>query len=263
MQPLTIRKLMILVMQVALVLAFFVVVLPMFIRPRVSHRMLQCASDIRQMGFGISQYTNQNGCFPPGTIPNADLPLDRRLGWGFSILPYINMNDYLPERGTTQDQASTLACDNPVFADLITNRPRITRCAGSLTGNGFIAIAGLGSDAPSLPTSHKRAGIFGDDRQTRTADIKDGTSTTMMLVESDSPQGPWFAGGRATVRGLDPSRQPYLGPNRQFGGNHNGGANVLMADGSVRIISESVAPKVFEALSTMAGGEAVPADFDE
>ena len=52
-------------------------------------------------------------------------------------------------------------------------------------------------------------------------------------------------------------------PNRQFGGNHPGGANVLFADGSARFISESIDPKVFEALSTMAGGEAVPADFDE
>ena len=38
---------------------------------------------------------------------------------------------------------------------------------------------------------------------------------------------------------------------------------VLMADGSLKFISESIDPKIFEALSTMAGGEAVPADFDD
>ncbi len=156
-----------------------------------------------------------------------------------------------------------LAWDDPIFADLINSPPGITRCPESLNRSGFLAIAGLGVDAPSLPTKHKRAGIFGDDRKVRPADIKDGASTTMMLTESDSARGPWFAGGRATVRGLDPSRQPYIGPNRQFGGHHAGGVNVLFADGSAKFLSESIDPKVFEALSTMAGGEAVPADFDE
>jgi hypothetical protein len=36
-----------------------------------------------------------------------------------------------------------------------------------------------------------------------------------------------------------------------------------MADGSVRVLSESVDPKVFEAMSTIAGGENLPADRDE
>ena len=34
------------------------------------------------------------------------------------------------------------------------------------------------------------------------------------------------------------------------------GAWVAMADGSVRWIEESISPKIFEALSTMAGGDA-------
>jgi hypothetical protein len=57
------------------------------------------------------------------------------------------------------------------------------------------------------------------------------------------------------VRGLDPAGKPYLGPYRQFGGLHRGGAWVAMADGSVRWVSDSISPKVFEALATMAGGD--------
>jgi len=59
------------------------------------------------------------------------------------------------------------------------------------------------------------------------------------------------------VRGLDPANQPYLGKGRQFGGSHPGGAMVLFVDGSVHFIRDSIDPRAFEALSTIAGGEQV------
>ncbi len=228
-------------------------------------RQMQCAGNLRQMGLGIAQYVNINNQFPPGTIDNPDLPLNRRLGWGIPILPYLDNAGYFQEHGTTLEAAERLAVDDPIFADLAKTSPSLTRCPISVssTRSNYLAIAGLGSDAPTLPTSHPRAGIFGDDRRVTPADIKDGTSTTMMLTEAENLPGPWFAGGRATVRGLDPTHQPYIGVNRQLGGTHYGGANVLMADGSVKFVSESVDPKILEALSTIAGGEAVPADHDE
>jgi prepilin-type N-terminal cleavage/methylation domain-containing protein/prepilin-type processing-associated H-X9-DG protein len=47
-----------------------------------------------------------------------------------------------------------------------------------------------------------------------------------------------------------------------YGSRHSGGANFLMADGSVRFIRETIDPKTFSALGTRAGGEAFSAtDF--
>ena len=266
MRPLTIRRLMSLVLQAALLLAFFVVVLPSmpgFQSRCKATRQTQCMSNLRQMGLGVLGYANATNAYPPGTIPNKDLPLERRSGWGVTILPYIDRVGYLPDRGSCQEAALALAWDDPIFADLVERERGIAHCPELDDPSGFVAIAGLGLDAPSLPTRHKRAGIFGDDRRVTPADIKDGTSATMMLTESDSTTGPWFAGGRHTVRGLDPSRQPYIGPNRQFGGNHKGGTNVLFADGSGKFVSDSIDPKVFEALSTMAGGEKVSVPWDD
>ena len=80
---------------------------------------------------------------------------------------------------------------------------------------------------------------------------------TMMVVETASVRGAWTAGGSATVRGLVPARQPYIGSGRQFGGNHPGGAMDLFADGYVRFLSDSTKPKVFEAMASIAGGERV------
>ena len=238
--------------------------MPLFARPHIHTRQMICASNLRQLGLGINGFASQWGRYPFGTIPNPDIPIERRLGWGVAILPYIDEVDYLPDRGKTQEEASHLAWDDPVFTDLIAKPPGIARCPSSPLGAvSYVAIAGLGTDAPSLFKWDKRAGIFGDDRRVAPSDVKDGTSTTMMLVESDSIPGPWFVGGRHTVRGLDPARTPYIGPNRQFGGRHKGGANVLFADGSVRFVTDSIDPKVFEALSTMAGGEKVSVPWDD
>jgi prepilin-type processing-associated H-X9-DG protein len=53
----------------------------------------------------------------------------------------------------------------------------------------------------------------------------------------------------------------YIGPGRPFGGLHHGsGANVAFADGSVRFISQTIDPRVFEAVSTISGGKKVPRD---
>ena len=124
----------------------------------------------------------------------------------------------------------------------------------------FVGIAGLGADSPMLPKGHVRAGIFGYDRATTFADITDGLSNTMMVVETSREIGPWTAGGRASIRGLDPSKPPYIGKRGQFGGNHRGGANVLMADGSVKFLSDTVNPHFFEAISTISGGEVMLGD---
>jgi prepilin-type processing-associated H-X9-DG protein len=79
-----------------------------------------------------------------------------------------------------------------------------------------------------------------------------------MLAESGRGLGCWRQAGPATVRGLDPANKPYIGPGQQFGGMHDGVAVIAMADGSVRVVSASVAPKIFDAFSTIAGGEEVP-----
>jgi hypothetical protein len=47
----------------------------------------------------------------------------------------------------------------------------------------FAGVAGVGLDSPSLPIGDPKSGVFGDDRQTRIEDIKDGTANTMMVAE--------------------------------------------------------------------------------
>ncbi len=234
---------------------------------RQSARTSHCLNNLKQIGLAIESYrqnpyvqTGNFAAYPPGTIPNPALPLERRVGWATliyrddtegcsgcpSISPWLGWDDPSQEHGATFE-ANKMYCPGCPYPT----------AARKLVPASYIAIAGLGTDAPGLPKQHPRAGIFGDDRTTSPADVRDGLANTLMIVESLEPAGPWFAGGRQTVRGLDPLRQPYLGPGRQFGGIHDGRTNVLMADGSVRSFRDAIDPKVFEALSTMSGGEKV------
>jgi len=60
------------------------------------------------------------------------------------------------------------------------------------------------------------------------------------------------------VRSSAPSLQGSPGG---FIGPHAAGTQFLNLDGSCRLITEEVAPEVFRALCTRAGGESIPANF--
>jgi hypothetical protein len=167
------------------------------------------------------------------------------------------LSPYLELRGPFAEGDLARPWDDPYLKPLNSQPPSCTVCPTDPNSAIFVGIAGLGVDAPKLPQGDPRAGVFGDNRVVTLADIADGLSQTMMVADSTLKSGPWFAGGRNTVRGLDPTLQPYIGPGRQFGGIHGQGSLVLMADGSVKYVKDSVAPIVLEAMSTMAGGEKV------
>jgi prepilin-type processing-associated H-X9-DG protein len=135
----------------------------------------------------------------------------------------------------------------------------------------YVGIAGVGDDAPALGVKHRRAGVFGHEREVTMRDIKDGQSNTLMFAETTSDNGPWAAGGRATVRGIDPDDESPVSKGGAFGMVHsdtsrNWGsipvwANVAMADGSVRRLPAKTDAAVMTAIATIAGGEELPKDW--
>jgi prepilin-type processing-associated H-X9-DG protein len=87
------------------------------------------------------------------------------------------------------------------------------------------------------------------------ADIKDGTSNTILVVEANDDRA-------AVWTKPDDWQCDAEHPMAGLGTAHPGGFNVALADGSVRFISKGLDLKVFHALLTIAGGETVPAgDF--
>ncbi len=208
-------------------------------------------------------YSYEKNTLPSGTWPNPSLPPDDRLSWFATVLPYLDNQELFEALDKGQPWYGESNVQTACTRLAVLNCPRCNSVfAGGMVATPYIGIAGVGTDAPLLPKGHPKAGVFGYDRRTRLADITDGASRSMVLAESGRVAGSWMAGGPATVRGLDPAEPPYIGPGRQFGGLHDRRVNVAFADGSVRAISESIDPRIFEAISTIAGGDTLPS-WDE
>jgi prepilin-type processing-associated H-X9-DG protein len=269
----TLRKAMVLV---ALAAGVFAMINAVSESGEAAHRS-ECTNNLKQIGLGLHNYHSANEVLPPGTVQGTNLLPEERLGWMFVIIPYVEQTRGQLEfdKNSSWDSSANLSPqwvgfddDRKPFRQTISLEWwALFRCpsTGSKSTPGKVGIthltgiAGLGLDAPTLPQGHPRAGIFGYDRATKFSDITDGLANTMIVAETIHNNGPWTAGGPITVRGLDPSKPPYIGGKKgQFGGTHPGGANVLFADGSVRFVRQTIAPKTFEALSTISGGEPTP-----
>jgi hypothetical protein len=244
----------------------------------------QCANNLKQIALGLHNYADAHAPsqsteppaqgLPAGTVFNAGLTWEKRLSWFAEVLPYLEQQN-LYRRIERKE-----GWDAPLNASVVHTPFKMFRCPDwgreaepdppYLTA--YLGVAGLGADAALLPAGDRYAGVFGFDRRTALTAIEDGTSNTLLVLESAQDNGPWAQGGSATVRGLVRGDEPYLGAGRQFGGTHFAentvfgrgrslGCNGAMADGSVRFLPESVASPLLEALVTVAGGEEIDSNW--
>ncbi len=113
-------------------------------------------------------------------------------------------------------------------------------------------------DERGFALSHYSANshLINDQRSWTTEQIVDGTGTTLMVGQVNDGFMPWGQPGNWR----DPAEGINRGPTGFGGALSQKGALFLMADGSVKLLSEDTDSEVLKALATPAGGEdiAVP-----
>ncbi len=218
-----------------------------------------CSNNLRRIGEAINNYSDHNDhYYPPGTVPNAALKPQQRLSWEVGILPYFME---IGAGGKKADKhweklvgeiAFQQGWEDPANAGLRLNVilylcPAFAHelSPGQVGLTSYVGLAGIGEEAATLPRSDANAGFFGYDRLLRPSDISARLDATMAAIETMKENGPWPAGGPPTVRGVPSNCDHYIGRDFPFGGLHRAGANVLWADGSVRLVTEKVDPELF------------------
>jgi prepilin-type processing-associated H-X9-DG protein len=257
------------VVVVVMVLAAVAIGLPWLVSNRADSERVRCVNRLRELGGFAAAYAEPKknkplgpAAVPAGTLVNPDLPPEARLSWVPAALPFLDQRRVMAEPLIKMVNPA-LPWDAPPHADLARTKLTVLLCPGNLmvpvVGDPeltqYVGVAGLGTDAATLPMDAKRAGCFRYDAPTPLQYIADhdGLGQCLLFAETAFAVGPWLRGGPDTVRGLADGK---AGMGDTFGGNHPFGGNVSFADGSTRFLTDKMNPAVLRALLTVNGGPA-------
>ncbi len=202
-----------------------------------AHRA-QCVNNLKQIALAMHNYIAVNTKFPRAASWNENgKPL---LSWRVAILPYLGYQELYNKFNLDEPW------DSVRNRALIKEMPSVYLCPDRVKPDSFTTcyqvIAGKGA-------------IFEKDQDIGVADVTDGTSNTLMVVEAKNAVT-WTKPEDLT---FDPEAAPSL---CGAGSAHPGGFNAAMGDGSVRFIKDTIDPKIFRWLITRNLGEVIaPDDF--
>jgi prepilin-type processing-associated H-X9-DG protein len=178
------------------------------------------------------------GTLPPAYIPDEDG--NPKHSWRVLILPFIEQQSLYTMYNFDEPW------DSPSNLQLANMMPAVYQCPTAPPGTtttGYMAISGPGS-------------IFNNEKGSTFQDVTDGTSNTIMVAEVAGASANWME-----PQDLDVSTMPMAVNATQDGtsisSHHPGGAQVAMADGSVRFISSNIDQNTLKFSLTKADGQPV------
>jgi prepilin-type processing-associated H-X9-DG protein len=199
-------------------------------------RRAQCTNNLKQIALAYHNVHSATNAFPAPAITDKDgKPL---LSWRVTILPYLEQQELYNKFKLDEPW------DSPQNKALIKEMPAVYLCpsrkrpeAGTTAYRVFVGDGAMFQEGQGTPIQA----------------ITDGTSNTIMVVESTDAV-PWT---KPDDLKFDPKAKPSL---YGAGSPHPGGFNAGFADGSVRFIKNSINLEVWKALITRASGEVIAAD---
>jgi prepilin-type processing-associated H-X9-DG protein len=209
----------------------------LFQSPRSTSGRNFCESRLQQLALALRGYHTTHGCFPPPYIAGKDgRPMH---SWRVLILPQLGRMDLY--RAYHFDEP----WDGPNNRLLAATHVRDYECPSAANGSAstnYLAVVGPGS-------------VWREGRSTKLGEITDGPANTILVVEVASSGVHWMEPRDLDMLPLAPGINPA---GQGISSRHTDGANVVMADGSVRFLPDGLIPAEVNALLTIAGGEPTP-----
>lgn len=209
-----------------------------FERPRRRH---PCKINLKQIGLALHNYHDTYKSFPPAFVLGPDgKPWH---SWRVLILPFLE------EEPLWKRYRFDEPWNGPNNSKLLKDRPAVFACRSfddepwiPKTDTTYVAVVGNETVWPgSSAIQH--------------ADVTDGTSNTVFVVEVRDAGIPWLSPRDLSIdeASIPPTDRPGFHPSSI----HTGGGHVLMGDGTVRFVNFDIAPEIWKALLTREGGETI------
>ncbi len=203
--------------------------LPAVQAAREAARRAQCTNNLKQIALAMHNYHDVYKCFPAGyTTDQNGRPLH---SWRVALLPFMEQQPLYDQLHLDEPW------DSPHNMMLAAQMPATFRCPSapdSGPGSNLTHYVVILSDPPGEGEAPES--VFQKNRGMRISEIIDGTSNTVMVVESSEP-----------VMWTQPDAEPHIrslnlrvNGGAGIGSYHPQGANVAMADGSVHFLSNTV-----------------------
>jgi len=253
--------------------------LPAVQAAREAARRCQCSNNISQLILAVHNHEFSFERFPPGTInptgPIRNEPIGKHISWVVQILPYMeqravfsgidqSLGAYAVENAHARSQAM-----RPLFCP--------SQNVGLVDNVAPTTYAGCHHDVEA-PIDSDNNGVFFLNSRIRFDDIDDGSSNTIFIgeVADPDPLG-WISGTRATLRNTGSIQGKFSSRNGAipipkeedlllvggFSSFHTGGANFAFGDGSIRFLSQSIRPALFQKLGNRHDGQMLDLTEDD
>lgn len=261
--------------------------LPAVQAARESARRMSCSNNLKQIGLALHNHHDSNNCLPDGwtgydsAAGNHSILGPTGWSWAARILPYIEQSGVydglmrldLPVTDPL-NQTARETCFSVFRCPSDTGEPRFDLGGLKAAASNYVGVFGSIElhEAANEAAAHGGQcigdGVFYHNSRLCFRDIRDGLSQTFMAGERGVKEQQFYS----TWVGVFPADEhpparvvgeaaspPNLASDEphNFSSHHANGTHFLSADGSVRLIAETIDMNVYHALCTREGGEVV------
>lgn len=208
---------------------------PAVVAARAAGRSVQSMNNMKQIAIAMHNYQDANGHFPPPAPLGSDGKTPH--SWRVALLPFLDQEELYKQYRFNEPW------DSPANRLVLAKMPAVYRhpsADASDVGTAYVVPVGAETMFPPQGTGTKVAEIF------------DGTSNTIMVVEAKTGI-PWTKPEDLPVS-IDRNR--FDAPGAKIPTYSADGFVAALADGSARVIATTNPPDLLNALFTRASGEA-------